>query len=294
VSPVIDLAGSLPTWGLLALLVAIAMGAGLVGSLIGIGGGIFIVPALVLVFGLDIHYAVAASLLAVVANSCASGSLYVEQGITDLRVGMFLETSTVVGGFIGATLAVSLLASRSNVLNLAFVPVVGVAAVLMLWHYEVPPDPRAPPDRLAERLRLSGSYVEPTTGASVPFTVRRPLAGLGLTGLAGLGSGLLGVGGGIFNVPAMNAVMNVPMRVATSTSTFKIGVTASAAALVYLVSGDVILFVAAPIAIGSVVGSLVGGHLQARAPVRSLTYLFVAVLAIAAALMAARGLGYVG
>ena len=291
-TPVVDLAGPLPGLVLLLLLVAVALGAGFVGSLIGLGGGVFIVPTLVLVFGLDIHYAIAASLLAVVANSAASGSLYVEQGLTDLRVGMFLETATVVGGLAGAILSVTILASRTDVLTLAFVPIVVVGAFLMLRPLRRDIDPTAPPDRLALRLRLTGTYRPRFGGAPVTYQARRPLAGLGLSGVAGFGSGLLGVGGGIFFVPAMNAIMNLPMRVASSTSTFKIGITASAASLVYLFAGDVFLFVAAPIALGSVVGGVLGSHTQHRARASALRYLFVAVMGVAGAFMLARGLGY--
>ena len=276
---------------LFALLVAIAFACGSIGSLIGIGGGVFLIPILVLGFGFEIHIAVAASLLSVVANSCGSAATYVEQGLTNLRIGMFLESSTVVGGLVGAVLSVTLLATQQSVLAIAFVPVIGLAAVLMLRTPRLGPDPNAPPSPFADRLGLAGSYVDPATGARLPYRATRPAPGLFLTGLAGLGSGLLGVGGGIFNVPAMNAVMNLPLRVATATSTFKIGVTASAGVLVYFLAGDMVLWLAAAVALGSLLGSLFGSHNQFRARTQALRTLFLVVMVIAAALMGARGLG---
>ena len=291
-APLLELAGGAPTLVVLVLLLLLAIGAGLVGSLVGIGGGIFLVPALVLLCGLDIHFAIAASLVAVIANSCASGASYVDQGLTDLRLGMFLESASTVGGISGAVLGVTLLANRSDVLALAFVPVVLLAIALMVRHRGIETDPEAPMDAIAERLRLEGVYEDARTGRTVPYRVRGSLPGLAFVGVAGFGSALLGIGGGTFNVPAMNAVMNVPMRVATATSTFKIGLVAAAGTIVYLFAGTVLLFVAAPIALGSIIGSVFGSHYQFRAPSAALRYLFIGVLAIAGLSMAARGLGY--
>ncbi len=293
-APLVELAGGAPAVLVLLLLLLVAVGAGLVGSLIGIGGGIFLVPILVLAFGLDIHFAIAASLIGVIANSCASGASYVDQGLTDLRVGMFLESASTVGGILGALLGVTLLASRSDVLALAFVPVVLIAIVLMVRHRGAETDPDAPMDALARRFRLEGTYHDDASGRTVPYRVHGSAQGLALVGVAGFGSALLGIGGGTFNVPAMNAVMNVPMRVATATSTFKIGLVAAAGTIVYLFAGQVLFLIAAPVALGSIAGSLLGSHYQFRAGTGALRYLFIGVLAIAGLSMAARGLGYLG
>ena len=287
-----DLAGGAPTILAIAFLILVAVGAGLVGSLVGIGGGLFLVPILVLACGLDIHFAIAASLFAVIANSCASGASYVDQGLTDLRLGMFLETASTTGGLLGGLLSVTLLASHSNVLALAFVPAVGVAMFLMIRQGKTETDPSLPMDEIARRLRLKGTYRDRSTGTVTPYAVRQSPAGLGLAGVAGFGSALLGIGGGTFFVPAMNAVMNVPLRVATATSTFKIGVVATAGSIVYLFAGDVLLFVAAPVALGSMLGSLLGSQVQFRARTGALRYLFLVVLGVAGVSMAARGLGY--
>lgn len=283
-----------PPWLLLLVLAMSAVAAGFVGSLVGIGGGLFLVPWLVLALGLDIHYAIAASLVGVIANSSASGATYVDQGLTDLRVGMFLESATTVGGLLGALVGVTVLASQSNLLVLAFVPVVGAAMVLMIWHGSGAVDPSAPMDSVARRLRLSGSYREEGTGELRTYGARKSLLGLLFAGVAGFGSVLLGIGGGTFNVPAMNAVMNLPIRIATATSTFKIGLVAAVGTIVYLFAGHVLLLVAAPVAIGSVVGSLAGSRLQFRARATWIRALFLVVLAVAAVSMAARGLGYLG
>jgi uncharacterized membrane protein YfcA len=270
------------------------VGAGMLGSLLGLGGGLVLVPVLVLLFGVEIHIAIATSLLAVAANSCGAASTFVEEGLTDLRIGMFLETSTSIGGLAGAVVAVTVLATHGNILALAFVPVVVLATILVWVHPETGTRPTAPPDRLARDLRLEGEYVSVASGQVVRYHVSRALPGLGLAGVSGFFSGLLGVGGGGLNVPAMNAVMNVPLRPAAATSTFMIGITASAGALVFLFAGDVYLMLAAPVAIGSVAGSYAGSLLQHRTDARRLRSMFLIVLVFASVAMAARALGWLG
>jgi uncharacterized membrane protein YfcA len=292
VGPLLGLAGAGPVGLVLLLLILVAIAAGFIGSLVGIGGGLFLVPALVLLFGLDIHYAIGASLIAVIANSCASGASYVDEGLTDLRIGMFLESASVVGGLLEALLAVTLLAGQSELLTLAFVPVILLAMVLMVRRRNVATDPNVPMDAVATRLHLEGVYREEGTGRSVRYGAHDSLLGLGFAGLAGFAAVLLGIGGGTFNVPAMNAVMNIPLRIATATSTFKIGLVAASGTIVYLFAGDVLLLVAAPVALGSMLGSYLGSRYQFRAGTGALRDLFLAVLTFAAISMAARGLGY--
>lgn len=291
-SVLLPLTGSIPIWVSLLLLVVVAVGAGLLGALVGVGGGIVLVPILVLLFGVEIHLAIAASLVAVTANSCGAASTFVEEGLTDLRIGMFLETATAVGGLAGAVVAVTFLASHDDVLALAFLPVILLALVLLLRQPNTGTRPDARPDWLARRLRLEGEYVARATGTVTPYRVSRAGAGLGLAGVSGFFSGLIGVGGGGLNVPAMNGVMNIPLRPAAATSTFMIGVTASAGTLVFLFAGDLQLFLAAPLAVGSVVGSYVGSIFQDRAKAGALRALLLGVLVLASAVMAARGLGY--
>jgi uncharacterized protein len=285
--------GGLSPWLSLLLLVLVAFGAGTVGAALGIGGGLFLVPALVVLFGLDIHVAIAASIVSVIATSSAAASRDVESGLTNVRLGMFLETGTAVGGLLGAVVAVTVLATRSNVLVFAFVPVVLVAAVLMLAGRDRDSVPDPPDDPIARRLRLGGEYVGPVSGIRRTYQVTRSPLGLVFAFLAGIASGLLGIGGGIFKVPAMNAVMNVPLRVASATSTFMIGVTATAGALVYLFAGDVVLAVAAPVILAVFAGTLLGRRYGHTAPVARLKLLFVGLLLVAAFLMVAQGVGLV-
>lgn len=274
------------------LLIALAALAGAYGSLVGLGGGIFVVPILVVVFNVDIHLAVATSLVGVIGGSLGSAATYVEEGLTDVRVGMFLETATALGGLVGAVLAVTLFAAQSQLLVLAFVPVVLAAGFLMPrpGKSDVRPDP--PKDRLADRLKLHGSYFNQRQQKVIDYRVTRSGEGLVLTGLSGVGSGLLGIGGGLFNVPAMHGIMNVPIRVAATTSSFMIGVTAAAGAFVYLFAGDLSFPIVGPTVLGVSIGSYLGTAIQPRFRAPTLRAMFLGVLPLAAGLMLLRGLGY--
>lgn len=257
------------------------------------GGGVFLVPTLVLLFGANVHVAIAASLVAVIATSCGSASTYVEEGLTDLRVGMFLEIATAVGGLVGALIAVTVLANHNGILIFAFLSVVLLAAILMVRSRGRDVRPELPPDSWARRLRLGGSYLDPATGKEVPYAVTRTPVGAAFAGVAGIASGLLGVGGGIFYVPAMNAFMNMPIRVAGATSTFMIGVTAVAGAIVFLFAGYLDLALAAPAAIAILAGSFVGTRWAAGAPAPRLKTLFIGILVLVAILMGLRAVGVV-
>jgi uncharacterized membrane protein YfcA len=283
--------GGLSPWVALLVLIVVAFAAGSVGAALGVGGGLFLVPALVVLFGLDIHIAIAASIVSVIATSSAAASTDVRSGLTNIRLGMFLETGTAVGGLAGAVIAVTLLANQSNVLVFVFVPVILIAAGLMLWSRDRDTVAEPRPDPLARRLRLDGEYVGPMTGIRRSYKVTGTKPGLVFAFLAGIASGLLGIGGGIFKVPAMNTVMNVPLRVATATSTFMIGVTAAAGALVYLFAGDVVLAVAAPVILAVFAGTVLGRRYGQSAPVARLKVLFIGLLVVAALLMVARGVG---
>jgi uncharacterized protein len=277
----------------LALLLIVSFAAGMVGSIMGVGGGLFLVPALILLFGVDVHVAVAASLVSVVATTTGAAPARLSKGMVNLRLGMFLETATVVGGLAGALISVTVLASHGNVLVLALIPVILLAAVLMAMGRPRGANAQRPPDPLAERLGLGGVYLDPATGEQEKYQVHGIGFGLGFASLAGIASGLLGIGGGIFKVPAMNAFMNVPFRVASATSTMMIGVTASAGALVYLFAGDVALTLVAPVALAVLSGSYLSTHLASTWPRMRLRYLFVGVLILAAVLLLLRGLGVI-
>lgn len=265
--------------------------AGLVGALLGLGGGFLLVPVMIILFNVDAQTAIVASLVSVIATSSGSAASYVKEGLADMRVAMFLEVATVVGGIAGASISVVLLAGQSRILILAFVPIVVLTAVLMYRARAVDVRPNPPIDPWADRLHLHGRYFDPTRGTWVDYRVTRTKAGLAVSAMAGVVAGLLGIGGGLFYVPGMNVLMNIPVRVAGATSNFMIGVTATAGALVYLFFGHLAVGLAAPVVIGVLAGSLIGARLHRTAPVGALKGLLVPVLGLAAVVMLLRGLG---
>jgi uncharacterized protein len=275
------------------VLALFSIAAGLVGALLGLGGGLFLVPVMIVLFGIDAQTAIVASLVSVIATSSGSAASYVHEGLSDLRVAMFLEVSTVVGSIAGALVSVTLLAGRSQILTLAFVPVVVVAAVLMFRQRSVDVRSDPPHDPWADRLGLRGRYFDSPSQTWVPYRVTSTKPGLVVAGFAGAVSGLLGIGGGIFYVPGMNVLMNIPVRVAGATSNFMIGVTATAGALVYLLFGHLAVGLAAPVVVGVLAGSLVGARLHRSVPAALLKRLFVPILALAALVMLLRGLGVI-
>jgi uncharacterized protein len=281
-----------PVVAIVALLV-ISLAAGCLGSMLGLGGGVVLVPTLILIFGLEAHLAIAASLVTVIATSTGAASRSPEHGFTNVRIAMFLEVATSVGGLAGAVIAVTVLAQRGDLLVFAFVPVVLGAGISMYLHRERDVEPGLRPDRLSRVLRLKGTYPDPVKGTLVPYEATRSIPTLAVAGLAGLASGLLGIGGGLFKVPAMNSVMNLPMRVAGATSTFMIGVTAAASALVYLFAGDVVLLVVGPAVLGIVLGSRAGVALRVRVATGVLKQAFVIVLVLTAASMLAQATGVI-
>jgi uncharacterized protein len=267
-----------------------ALLAGLVGSLLGVGGGIIVVPALTLLLGVDMTLAVAASLMGVIATSTGAGAAYVREHLVNLRVAMFLEVATVVGAAIGAVLA-GVIPERW--LFFAFGGVLAYAAFAMFMNQVKPKAQSAPPDPLADRLRLHGDVRHPT-GESTPYCVSRSPLAFGIGALAGIVSGLLGVGGGILQVPAMHLGMRMPIKVSTATSNFMMGVTAAGSVGVYFSRGELNPFIAAPVAAGVLIGATTGSRLLPR--VRN-TYVlagFVIVLVWTAYQMLRKGFMHAG
>lgn len=258
--------------------------AGLLGSLLGLGGGIIVVPALTLLLGVDIRFAIGASIVSVIATSSGAGASYVKDHLVNVRVAMFLELATVLGAVSGAFLA-GVLAGRW--LHLAFGAVL-IYAALMMWKHERRNGRPPVDDRLAEALKLHSTYID-HAGQEKSYRVRHTGSGFALSGLAGMVSGLLGVGGGIIKVPTMNLVMGIPMKVASTTSTFIIGVTAAASASVYFARGDIDPFIAGPTAIGVLCGSFLGSRLMGRIHGSALRRAFTVVLFIIAFQMLRKG-----
>lgn len=274
-----------PALSSLAVL-AISCLAGLLGSLVGLGGGIIVVPALTLLFGVSIRHAIGASIVAVIATSSGSAARYVRRHMSNLRIAMVLELATAAGALAGA-LAAGWVPPRA--LQLLFGGLLAYTAASMVRHGAARDAAPPPPDPLADRLRLHGSYHDEGTGQEVPYRVARTRLGLAVSALAGLMSGLLGVGGGTLKVPAMTLAMGVPLKVATATSNFMIGVTAAAGAAVYFMRGDIVPAVAAPVAVGVLLGAVTGARIMGRVPARLVRWLFVAVASITAVQMLLKG-----
>jgi uncharacterized membrane protein YfcA len=273
------------TLALLALLVAGgSFGAGLLGSVTGLGGGIVVVPMLTIVFHVDIRYAIGASLVSVIATSSGAAAAYVREGFTNVRVGIFLEVATTVGALLGAALASVVPTSALAVLfglvllSSAYRSLRGDSAAA-----DVPP-----PDPLGERLRLNGS--SPDAVGRVPYVVHRVPMGFALMLLAGTLSALLGIGSGVVKVLAMDRAMRLPFKVSTTTSNFMIGVTAAASAGVYLHRGYVEPTIAFPVMLGVLAGAVLGARLLAGAEVKWLRRIFTAVVCVLALEMLYQGL----
>jgi hypothetical protein len=269
-------------------LVLLGFGAGALGAMVGVGGGIIVVPTLVLGFHVGIKTAIATSLVAVVATSTAAGSVYVGRGLTHMRLAMTLETFTTLGGIAGGFVAVWV---SPSALAAMFGVIMGVTATLLLRTKD--PLPRAagsgagPAVLGAEQPgRLAGSYYDALAGQLIEYqAVRLPL-GAAVSAAAGVISGLLGVGGGFLKVPAMALGMNVPIKVAAATSNFMIGVTAIASLFIYLERGYVSPLLAAPVALGVSVGALAGTRYAARVSGRILRrVLSVIVIAVGIEMM---------
>jgi len=280
-------------------LVALGVFGGVLGALVGIGGGIIVVPALVLLFGFDIKLAVAASLVTVVATSTTAGSVYVGKGLANMRLGMSLEVATTLGGLSGG-LAAALISP--SVLSGLFAGMMGVTAALLLLRKEKDADSKGvlnvrPVSHLTEGHEesgaLAGSYFDDERQQLVEYRAEKLWLGGGVSFFAGVISGLLGVGGGFIKVPAMHLGMRVPIKVAAATSNFMIGCTAISSLFVYLARGYVHTAIAAPIALGTAAGSLYGTHLAKTVSAKTLKYLLAAILAVVAVQMLLRALGAV-
>jgi uncharacterized membrane protein YfcA len=268
------------------LLFVICLAAGFFGSLVGLGGGVIVVPALTLIFGVNIRYAIGASIVSVIATSSGAAAAYVRGGMTNLRTAILLEIGTVTGAISGAFLAGIL---HGQWLYVIFGVMLTISALLMLHRMRGSKRP-VPPDAWADRLRLHGSYYDDARGRVVKYRVAHTRLGLLLMYGAGVASGLLGIGSGILKVPAMDLAMRIPMKVSTATSNFMIGVTAAASAGVYFARGDVAPIIAAPVSLGVVLGAVAGSRVLGRIDSRLLRSVFIVILLAAAAQMIWEGL----
>jgi uncharacterized membrane protein YfcA len=246
--------------------------AGFLGALTGLGGGVVIVPLLTLVFHVDLKYAIGAALVSVIATSSGAAAAYVKEGYSNVRVGMFLEIATTIGAISGAGLALYL---KANVIAIIF----GVVLIYSAYT-SIRPQPhdtiQQKPDRLATWLRMDSTY--PTEHGRESYHVSGIPLGFLLMFIAGVLSGLLGIGSGAVKVLAMDKAMKLPFKVSTTTSNFMIGVTAAASAGIYLSRGYIDPGLAMPVMIGVLMGSLTGARILANANVRILRIVFSSVI----------------
>ena len=248
--------------------------AGLLGSLTGLGGGVVLVPLLTILFHVDIRYAIGASLVSVIATSSGAAASYVKEGFSNIRIGMFLEIATTFGALAGAFLATRI---PTQALAIIF------GAVLLYSAYysrkvRPPAERELPPDPLATRLRLNGSF--PDLDGPRKYNVQNVPTGFSLMFGAGALSGLLGIGSGAVKVLAMDQAMRIPFKVSTTTSNFMIGVTAAASAGVYLSRGYVDPGLSMPVMLGVLAGSLLGSRILIKAETKSLRVVFSVVILV--------------
>jgi hypothetical protein len=268
------------------LLVLVSLLAGFLGALTGLGGGAVIVPVLTLAFHVDMRYAIGASLVSVIATSSGAAAAFVREGFTNLRIGMLLEIGTTLGALGGAALAA---VAPTQALAIVFGLALLHSAYLNTRPQQDRTDFGGSPDRLATKLRLDGTY--PAADGSIrPYHVRRVPLGFLVMGLAGVLSGLLGIGSGAIKVLAMDRAMRLPFKVSTTTSNFMIGVTAAASAGVYLRRGYVDPGLAMPIVLGVLAGSMFGARILRATQSRVLRQIFAVVLALLGLQMLVNGL----
>jgi uncharacterized protein len=267
-----------------ATLVTLLMGtlSGSLGAMLGIGGGVFLVPFLILVVGLPFHQAAAVSLAAVIATSTAVSAATAGRQLINLRLGMVLEVATAAGGVAGGLTAQML---PPRLLQIGFAVVACFVAAAGVKSREATP---LPPD--ADTGRLGGQFTDHHTGRTVTYAVRRLPLSLAASFLAGNLSTLLGIGGGVVKVPVLVTWSGIPMRVAAATSAFMIGVTATSGAVIYYGHGEMIPVLAAAAVVGTQMGSAIGLRVAARARARGLRLLLAGVLVVVAGLMLTRAM----
>jgi uncharacterized membrane protein YfcA len=267
-----------------AAVFVVAGAAGFLGALTGLGGGVVLTPVLTLLFGVDIRYAIGATLVSVIATSSGAASAYVKEGYSNIRIGMFLEIATTIGAIAGAYLALRIPTSGLGI-------ILGAVLLHSAWlslrekafHHTA-----APADPLARRLKFNSSY--PAAGGWQNYEVQRVKTGFGLMFGAGALSGMLGIGSGAFKVIAMDQAMGIPFKVSTTTSNFMIGVTAAASAGVYLHRGYIEPVLAMPVMVGVTAGSFLGARILSGADVHVLRRVFAAVVGALAIEMIYHGL----
>ncbi|PMC48980.1 permease [Streptococcus sp. UMB1385] len=271
----------------------IAVLAGFLGSLVGLGGGIIVTPALTILFGIDIKYAIGASIVAVIATSSGSAIAFVKDHVSNMRVGMLLEVFTTAGGVVGALMA-GIFSSKllyiffSLILLNSFYGMLKKTGLITKVKKE---EEKVENDKYADRYKLNSTYYDKATGKTVVYNVTNvPQGSLVMFG-AGFASGLLGIGSGAFKVVALDSYMKLPIKVSTATSNFMMGVTATASALIYFFNGTINPAIAAPIALGTLIGSRTGAKVMQRLDAKYIRYIFLPILLFTIVNMFLKGVG---
>lgn len=264
----------------------IAIVAGFLGSLLGLGGGIIVTPILTLLFGLDIKYAIGASIVSVIATSSGAAIAYIKDRITNIRIGMFLEIGTTLGAITGAFLS-SVINPKFLYFIFAIVLIYSALVMFKKRSSELPQNVKEHP--MAQKLGLNGTYYDKVLDKTIDYKVAGVYGGLGMMYVAGAISGLLGIGSGTFKVMAMDLWMKLPLKVSSATSNFMIGVTAAASAGVYFLRGDIDPKIAAPVALGVLVGATIGTRVMQRLHSSTIRIIFLPVLIAAGVEMIIKG-----
>jgi hypothetical protein len=276
--------------GSVAWLFVVSIGASALGGALGMASGIFIVPILTVFGGLDIHAAVAASIVSVIACSCGSAAPFLRSGLTNLRVAIVLEVATTLGALTGVLLA-GILSVPFLYFLFAAVLLVSASQMMARRHEIMGETEETNPRNWATVLRLHSSYPDHERGRDVFYRVQRVPLGIALMYGAGLISALLGIGSGVLKIPAMDTALRLPIKVSSATSNFMIGVTAAASGVAYFARGDIKPAIAGPIALGSVLGAVLGARFLMAVSGDKLRLFFVAVLLGLAAQMLLSALG---
>jgi uncharacterized protein len=250
---------------------------GLLGSLTGLGGGVVIIPLLTLGFGVDMRFAVGTALVTSIATSSGAAAAYIREGITNTRIGMFLEIATTTGAVGGAMVAMYL---PTHIIALIFSAILIFSAAMTIRKRNTAVDYAAPGDKLGVTLKLNGSY--PSEKGTINYNVHNVLGGYSLMTVAGVLSGLLGIGSGALKVLAMDTMMKIPFKVSTTTSNFMVGVTAAASAVIYLQRGYIDPGLAMPIVPGVLIGAFFGSKILVKAKVKTLRKVFSVVITLLA------------
>lgn len=264
--------------------------AGILGAILGIGGGIILTPVLTLAIGLDIKYAIGASIISVIATSSGATIAYLKDDMLNLRVAMFLEIATTVGAIIGALLTGVVPTGFLFILFGAFL-LFSTYNMVQKLRGKAAESQKGTTDQWAKKLNLNGTYYDKANQAQVDYEVEKVPAGFAMMFGAGIASGLLGIGSGVFKVTAMDTIMKMPLKPSSATSNLMMGVTAAASATVYFFSGAILPNIAAPLALGILVGATVGSRIMQYLQPKWIRLIFIPILFYMGLQMVLKGFG---